>query len=101
MDRKKIIASTVCIAVWIGLCAFNFLQDSMTSKLQTQNEDAKKLCEELENEFLVYEEQNQKIPQGLEEYEHWKEETALKIELYGDVEQAFHGRWSVYTANEF
>ena len=101
MSRKKKILLAVCIMVWVSLCAFIFLQDSRISKLQMQNNDTKKLCEELEKEILTYEEQNHNIPQQLEEYAQLEEETTVKTMLYGGVEQTFHGRWFVYTADKF
>lgn len=101
MSRKKKIILAACIMVWVSLCAFIFLQDRRISKLQMQNNDTKMLCEELEKEILTYEEQNHNIPQQLEEYAQLEEETNVKAMLYGDVEQTFHGRWFVYTADKF
>ena len=101
MTRKKKIILAACIMVWVSLCAFIFLQDRRISKLQMQNNDTKMLCEELEKEILTYEEQNHNIPQQLEEYAQLEEETTVKEMLYGDVEQTFHGRWFVYTADKF
>lgn len=66
-----------------------------------QNSDTKKLCGELEKEFLTYEEKNRNIPQVLKGYEQLEEEIAVEMIIYGDVEQVFHGRWFVYTADKF
>lgn len=66
-----------------------------------QNSNTKMLCEELEEDLLIYEEKNQNISQELEGYEQLEKEIAVEMMLHGDVEQAFHGRWSVHTADEF
>ncbi len=101
MNGKKTIAATVCIMVWTGLCVFIFFQHSRIGKLQMQNSNTKMLCEELEEDLLIYEEKNQNISQELEGYEQLEKEIAVEMMLHGDVEQAFHGRWSVHTADEF
>lgn len=101
MNRKKTILLAACIAIWTGLCVFNLMQQNKISKLQAQNDDTKKICGTLEGELLACEENNRNMQEKLEEHEQSQEEAMAELELYVNAEQAFHGRWFVYAADQF